>query len=604
MYNRKTHCRLLPALLCAATLNQTGLRAQTIPPPSVNSANNAADYSTTIAQGSLFVVFGYWMGPTILVQASLPLPSVLAGTSVTVKSGSTTLNCPMLYTSIDQLAAVLPSSTPIGTASITVSYNGETNPYGYSTTQATVVQSSFGIFTPSSAGFGPGSITGADNSLKTFANSAKPGEIVVLWGTGMGPVIGGDNFPPSNLPNFPNAQVWVGGQPAQVAYAGRSGCCAGLDQVNFTVPAVANGCNVPVMVANGGVSSNTVSLPVSGSGGACTNTGPELPAPVLTKAAAGQTVTVAAIGIGPEVATSSVSRPQAFARELSDALHTPVSEAEAAQLMAAYAAGKGKAVRTGLGKYGARWKGLNASAKAGIMAQLGQTQQGMVGYFERFSQEGTVASLGSAQLPAAGSCVVLPASYPTGLGEARGGLDAGSYLLLTGPAGAFMAKQVRLGGYQVQFGSALTGANIPQGVYTITGTGGGNVGPFTATMAVGSNLAISNKASIATIDRTKPLVVNWTGGVAGRYVLIGGRTPSLSWFPPFAPNAHFLCAEDGGKGTFTVPSYILSSMNGTASAKGVIAISPHPLSNQIAIPGIDLAYIVDGSSDSADVTFK
>jgi hypothetical protein len=45
-------------------------------------------------------------------------------------------------------------------------------------------------------------------------------------------------------------------------------------------------------------------------------------------------------------------------------------------------------------------------------------------------------------------------------------------------------------------------------------------------------------------------------------------------------------------------------MNATANAKGVVAISPNPLSNQITIPGIDLAYFIDGSSDSANVTFK
>src|ERR1700728_3091107 len=118
----------------------------TAQPPEVFSANNSADYSATVAQGSLFVVFGYNLGPANLVQVSaFPLPNVLSGTSVTVTSGSTTLNCPMIYTSIGQVAAILPSNTPIGTANVTVAYNGQTGSDGFSTTQVTVAASSVGI---------------------------------------------------------------------------------------------------------------------------------------------------------------------------------------------------------------------------------------------------------------------------------------------------------------------------------------------------------------------------------------------------------------------------------------------------------------------------
>ena len=82
--------------------------------PYLRSANNAANYDpTAIAQGSMFVIFGSAMGPSPLVSATqLPLPMALAGTSVTVKSGNTTLTCPMFYTSYEQVVAVMPSNTP------------------------------------------------------------------------------------------------------------------------------------------------------------------------------------------------------------------------------------------------------------------------------------------------------------------------------------------------------------------------------------------------------------------------------------------------------------------------------------------------------------
>ena len=99
-------CRLSSVgFVFAAMLAPSGLMAQ--PSALVYSANSSADYSTTIAQGSLFVVFGYNLGPATLVQvSSFPLPNVLSGTSVTVTFGSTTLNCPMIYTSSAQVAAI------------------------------------------------------------------------------------------------------------------------------------------------------------------------------------------------------------------------------------------------------------------------------------------------------------------------------------------------------------------------------------------------------------------------------------------------------------------------------------------------------------------
>jgi hypothetical protein len=67
---------------------------------------------------------------------------------------------------------------------------------------------------------------------------------------------------------------------------------------------------------------------------------------------------------------------------------------------------------------------------------------------------------------------------------------------------------------------------------------------------------------------------------------------------------NFACAGDAGAGTFTIPDYILSSVNATTGASGFLWISPNPLSNQITIPGIDLAYFTDASSDSVTVAFQ
>jgi uncharacterized protein (TIGR03437 family) len=596
--------RLSTCFLCLASLAVPLLLAQPSLPPFVRSANSSADYSTTIAQGSLFVVFGSNLGPATLVQVSaFPLQNNLSGTAVTVTSGSTTLNCPMIYTSAGQVAAILPSNTPTGQVTITVSYNSQTAPLGLSGAQATVVANSPGMYTVTSSGLGTGSLTDLNGKLLTFAYSAKPGDDIYLWGTGLGPIGTPDNVLPPSFPNFPNVQVWVAGLPAKIVYAGRSGCCAGVDQIVFTVPAVGNSCNAPVTVVSGGVSSNTVTIPVSGSGGACSDTGPTVPTSVLSSATAGQQVKVAVLGIGPNVVGKTVGNTRAVAGRLSAALRTPVSPADAAKIARAYATHNSRAIRTAMAKYAAQWNRLDAHTKAKLSVEMAQIQDAVFAQFGTINNESEAAFLGSAQFPAAGSCVVIPSAFPSGH-PLLAGADAGTSLSLTGAGGALTLDKTGPGTYRAYFGASVSTQELPLGAYTITGTGGKDAGAFGATLTVASHLAISSPSAMATIDRTQPLTVTWTGGIAGNYVLIAGEAPGSFSSTLYNPPSYFACAEDGGKGTFTIPGYILSLMNSTASGKGGLVLSPHPFSNQISIPGIDLAYFIDGSSSTMNVTFK
>src|SRR5579863_6646657 len=119
----------------------------TVAAPSIaaQGVKNAASFSDprlpngSVAQGSIFNIFGSAMGPaTISYATSLPLPTTLSGTSISVTVNGTTEQCVMFYTSAGQVAAILPSTTPIGTGTITVSYNGSPSP----TAPVTVVPSS------------------------------------------------------------------------------------------------------------------------------------------------------------------------------------------------------------------------------------------------------------------------------------------------------------------------------------------------------------------------------------------------------------------------------------------------------------------------------
>ena len=116
---------------------------------------NAASYSApelpngALARGGMIVIKGNNLGPTPLqIINSFPLPLSLAGTSIKATVGGTTVDLYMIYTSTRQLAAILPSQTPEGTGTLTVTYNGQAS----AATSIRVVRSAFGIFSLNQAG--------------------------------------------------------------------------------------------------------------------------------------------------------------------------------------------------------------------------------------------------------------------------------------------------------------------------------------------------------------------------------------------------------------------------------------------------------------------
>ena len=116
---------------------------------SVAAVANSASYGVSgqngygIARGSLFVVFGQNLGPYQVQQAqSFPLSTTLAATSVQVTIGGTSWDALMISSLSGQIAAVLPSSVPVGNGFLTVTYNTQSSP----PVPLTVVQSAFGTY--------------------------------------------------------------------------------------------------------------------------------------------------------------------------------------------------------------------------------------------------------------------------------------------------------------------------------------------------------------------------------------------------------------------------------------------------------------------------
>ena len=142
-----------------------------------------------------------------------------------------------IFVSAGQVNAVMPSTVMPGAATLRVFNQGA----GSNALTIFVVPSSPGIFAVSGGGYGPGSIQNflsqANQLVNSLVTPAVPGQVITIWGTGLGPVPFPDNVAPTPRNVAAPVTVTIGGQPATIAYAGRSPCCSGVDQIVATVPA-------------------------------------------------------------------------------------------------------------------------------------------------------------------------------------------------------------------------------------------------------------------------------------------------------------------------------------------------------------------------------
>ena len=155
---------------------------------------------------------------------------------------------------------------------MTVTYKGQKS----APAPILVTRSNFGIFTLNKTGSGPAvarNTTADSQKTNSFTESARPGQTVVIYGTGLGPVEF-DETNPAVIQNLNlNVEVFVGGRKANVLYKGRSSCCSGGDQIDFVVPDSVAGCYTPVVVTVDGAISNFATIAVEPEGKPCSNPG-------------------------------------------------------------------------------------------------------------------------------------------------------------------------------------------------------------------------------------------------------------------------------------------------------------------------------------------
>jgi len=472
-----------------------------------------------IAEGSIFCIFGVNLGPTVAAQVSaFPLQTALAGVSIAVIQGQTTVAAIPLYVSASQINAIMPSTAPTGLVSVQVTYTGVKS----NMAPVYVAINAPAIYTATGAGVGPGSIQNfisvAVQPTNTAKLTAKSGQAVTLWLTGLGPVAN-DTVAPAvgNLPF--KVEVWVAGIPATVQYSGRTSCCAGVDQVDFTVPAgVPNSCFAPVQVRVAGTAvSATVTMAIDSKGNACTD-----PNPMTTSYTQ-----------GGNLGTVMLIRRM---------FHVDAS-------------------------------GANPAVDVTVDKALGDFRKASGA---NYSFDPSVA------LPPPGSCTVysvkgdMSGDAHVFISSGSGVLDAGT-ISVTGQAGTLplmLYMETNFAVYATQFGSTgLLPANLAQsplflnpGNFNINGAGGKDVGAFEAAVTVNAGVTWTNEAQTTTVIRSQGLTVTWSGSSGS--VGVGGMGVDY----PTNSSTAFLCMAPAGANSFTVPDWVLANLP-TTRANGADSLS-------------------------------
>jgi uncharacterized protein (TIGR03437 family) len=226
-----------------------------------------------IAQGSVFDIYGTNIGPAALTKlAGFPIPTIIANTSVQLTVEGTTVDVYLFFVSSGQTVGVVPSRTPIGTGTLTVTVNGQRS----AAVPIKVVAKSIGILSLNQAGYGPAAMQMPDGlggvPLNSFSETINPLGVGVFYGTGGGAVTF-DETNAAPVGDLPDIRALVGGKEARLLYKGRAPGYVGLDQFNVEIPADVSGCYVPVAFRTGNVVSNYTTISVAESG-ACSDPKP------------------------------------------------------------------------------------------------------------------------------------------------------------------------------------------------------------------------------------------------------------------------------------------------------------------------------------------
>jgi uncharacterized protein (TIGR03437 family) len=512
----------------------------TNPVPTITDVLDAASYTKNIARGSIFVVKGSNLSAAGFTQLSFPLPQSSSNVRITFTpaGGGAATDAYLVYLynqgGVNQLAGILPSTVAAGNYNVTV-----TNANGTSANFATqVVAQKPGIITAASNGNGLAVVQNFIsqsqldiNRLTTFTSSgftfspAKPGQVLIVWMTGLGPLPSGTDNTASPAVDFNTSKrvrVLVGGREITPLYAGRAPGLAGADQINFILPSdTQTGCTVPFQVSVDNQLSNSTYIAIAATTAAAECVQPGLTAAQLRNLDAGGSMTYGTFGL------TSISQtvPQLGTIKVNS-----------------------------IGGGFVRITGLQLDTSS-------QVQPTPNGACQVIRITGSTDQLANP----------ITATF----------LDAG-IVTLTGPAGSSLSnttvtKDPATNSYGLSLG--FEGAGIPSipgqinaslvaGQYRLNGAGGTDVGQFNASVNLGAPLTITGGLP-ATVVRANGLPLAWSGGNSSDIVTIFGYagTNSGTGANIVVDATAFTCTTTAGAGGFNVPASILTQLPAVSAAQ-------------------------------------
>jgi uncharacterized protein (TIGR03437 family) len=502
----------------SGTVNTAG-GGSTTAPPTIASVTDGASYTANVAQGSFLTVWGSNLAPSNIGLTNFPRPTSQGGVKVTFTpvAGGAGTDTYLIYIGTSQINALLPSTVPVGNYNVTVTNGTVSNQV---LTQ--VVATKVGLFTQDQSGTGLAVvfnyISQSENDVNrlttggyngSLSSPAKPGQVLVAWGTGIGPYQPGDNTAGIShdfSTSEPIAAI-VGGVSIPVVFAGLNGY-AGEDQINFTLPAnVPTGCSVPLQISVNGNLSAAVSIAIapSASATACVQTG--YTTQQLQNLDNGATITAGGFSLSQDVETVA-----SVGTEKIDDIGGSFTQVTGFQLSS-----------SGTPNYS-----LTTIAGCQVF---------------KYTFSGTTVTVGGAK-----------------------SLDAGT-VTLTGPSGSNLTSQKLTEdssndySYIINLTGQTSNGTILAGTYSLTGSGGTAVGPFNTSITIGPPLVLSSPLP-TTVTESAGFTLNWTGGNTSDVVNITGATSTSTGT---AANkvytaTGFICTTTAGQKTYTVPPAVLTQL--------------------------------------------
>jgi uncharacterized protein (TIGR03437 family) len=235
-------CRMKPAIIMLSALMVAPTLA--LAQPAVSAVLNAASYDAIVSPGCWAVIFGSNLAAAPVTAATVPLPPVLGGVSVTIAG----LPASLLYVSPTQINVLIPLEVQIPVSTVVPMV--VTSAAGATSYNIRLTRNAPAIFTRNGSGTGRALVFSPTfQAVDTIA----PNDLVVLYAAGLGLTSTANTV-------ADEVEVYLGERKAQVLFAGLAPGLPGIYQLNVRAPALASD---RLYIRSGGWQSNIVDIGIN-----------------------------------------------------------------------------------------------------------------------------------------------------------------------------------------------------------------------------------------------------------------------------------------------------------------------------------------------------